>query len=243
MKTKDFLIEHGLSDKYRKDVYLIIGMMYDKVQESGIIKEEYYIEAREYLENNKSLLNNKDYLIVTFNTIKERFLELSFDNGLVLGNKIDKNNIGTMELPKMYFDNICYNFNNALLKEVSRKHLRVTNWSYCHGIYGIFKESEVIYIGKTNNCFKDRFVQHRNNVKNNLQSFLYDKIRLYLSKNIKINFYPIVIIEELKIIRKFDISEDELNAMELALITVYKPECNIEGRITSYVWRTERNDE
>lgn len=95
----------------------------------------------------------------------------------------------------------------------------------CYGIYGIWIDNELVYIGKTICSFWTRFQQHKSGVKNQGGD-------LYLGIKAAKKLGKIV---EAKPILSFDLetkeySDRDLSCMEYALIKVLKPKYNKEGR-------------
>lgn len=103
------------------------------------------------------------------------------------------------------------------------------------GIYGIYKNGKLIYIGKTSKSFKERFNQHRRSIKNKDR----DDMKLYslIEDGDDIQFKPLISANDL-MIEKGDLTERDLEAMELALIHVRKPIGNLQGvnRIYKFSW-------
>lgn len=100
------------------------------------------------------------------------------------------------------------------------------------GIYGIYCDDELIYIGKTSN-FHKRFMQHQYNITHKTNEYLYNLINRRMSDfDANIRFVPLVVIEKMNTTLK--ISERDLSMMELALITLYQPQGNIAGRLQPY---------
>ena len=95
------------------------------------------------------------------------------------------------------------------------------------GIYGIYEDDKIIYIGQTKN-FSHRFGCHKScfNDKKNTR-FLYSYMRKSkeLGHNLKIQ--PIISMKDMKV--KQQITKRDLEAMELAFITLYQPICNFQG--------------
>lgn len=95
------------------------------------------------------------------------------------------------------------------------------------GIYGIFRDNKIIYIGQTV-CFRKRFINHRssfNDEKN--KTFLYNYMRKSKREGHNIYIRPLVSIEDMNVAHS--ITQRDLEAMELAFITLYKPICNYNG--------------
>lgn len=116
---------------------------------------------------------------------------------------------------------------------VDEEKVKSNNIENKHGIYGIYINNILIYIGKTTTSFKVRFQQHKYfmNVEEN-KDYLYQILKCAKQNNQIITLKPLIIVEDLKV--QYPIKDRDLDAMELALITLYKPQCNIEGRIKNY---------
>ena len=103
------------------------------------------------------------------------------------------------------------------------------------GIYGIYVGDKLIYIGKTTVNFRTRFLQHKNSVLRGEDSKLYNYLRKCHESGMQITMKPLIAIEELKVDN--GVSPRDIKAMELALITLYQPICNVEGIYTNYNMR------
>lgn len=114
-------------------------------------------------------------------------------------------------------------------QELERQKKQAIKENSDRGVYGIYCNDELIYIGKTNVSFKTRFSQHLEaiNSKSTAQ-FLYKYIVQQKEKNnAEITMKSLVNVKELKVNGK--INNRDIEAMELALIDLYKPICNIQG--------------
>lgn len=213
-RDKNFLIEKGLYPNSRDDVFFIMGSLYDDF----IIKEKYTIEdksriesIRQYLENNRGIIAYNDYDICAVQTIINRFNDLR-----------RKENIKE----------------NELIEEKEIINEEHNDWEDKTGIYGIYIDDKLIYIGKTTVSFKDRFKTHKRNMDNNNDSmYIYKLLKDAKNNKHSIQMRPIIILENLQMIHKKHINSKELNCMELALITAYNPIGNIEGRLKPYTFR------
>lgn len=106
-------------------------------------------------------------------------------------------------------------------------------WKTQTGIYGIYINDELIYIGKTMVSFRARFQSHVSSSKET-DVYLYRLISKAKEEGKQITMKPLIIIEELKIDKRTKISDRDLCCMELALIELYKPIGNMQGRIMEY---------
>lgn len=101
------------------------------------------------------------------------------------------------------------------------------------GIYGIYVNETIVYIGKTETSFQKRFTQHKHNTLSiDSPMPLYSYLRQQISQGHSIHLKPLITIEDLQIDGK--LTSRDIKAMELALIDLYKPICNIQGRIAPY---------
>ena len=96
------------------------------------------------------------------------------------------------------------------------------------GIYGIYCDNELIYIGKTDVDFETRFRQHKYAVESgSISQYLYKYLVMMKDKGSVITLKPLINIKNLKV--KGIIRNRDIEAMELALIQLYQPICNIQG--------------
>lgn len=99
------------------------------------------------------------------------------------------------------------------------------------GVYGIYCNNELIYIGMTwKQGFEIRWNQHIENIKNGSQELhLYSLFR----QGDQIVFEAIIDISEIKL-SEGEITERDVKMMELALIREHKPRGNISGNTMQY---------
>lgn len=105
------------------------------------------------------------------------------------------------------------------------------------GIYGIYIENELVYVGSTTRGFGVRFFEHRDRMLNENykgQPLLYNTLRNAKKMGKHIRLEPLIVVEDLykkgRCITKHDVQ-----AMELAFITYFKPRLNTEGIKTKYI--------
>ena len=238
-REKEFLIEKGLYPGCREDTCYIIGTIYDEVVETGIINVKKIEELREYLDKNREIVNNKDYSISLTSSIIKRFKE-SFNIDFKIEGEIPvqdkakskkvKTNVNTKE--DIEYCNI-YNVKDLLENNSIRK--VYTDWENKTGVYGIFVNNNLVYIGSTSISFKDRFLEHKGYIRNNSEiMYLYKKLKLDLENNCNVEFKPLIILEDLQMLHKKTINKKELKCMEFALIMVLQPKYNIAGRLQPF---------
>lgn len=105
-------------------------------------------------------------------------------------------------------------FNNE--PTVSKSHKTYSEY----GVYGIYLNNELVYIGMTTTAFEQRFQEHRNAIKNQ-----YTKIYQLLFEQEKIDFKPLIIFNH----NQSGPTREQLKVMEFALITYLRPAGNTEG--------------
>ena len=103
----------------------------------------------------------------------------------------------------------------------------------CTGIYGIYVNDELVYIGKTMKGFGERFNNHKYYIKHpDKGGSMYKDLSLLKEAGNHIYMKPLVIIEELKTNRR--LTDSEVKAIELSFIYIFKPKYNEEGLIRKY---------
>ena len=97
------------------------------------------------------------------------------------------------------------------------------------GIYGIYCNDKLVYIGKTDVDFETRFKQHKYALESGSNSqYLYKYLSMMKrDEGCVITLKPLVNVKDLKV--KGTIRNRDIEAMELALIQLYQPICNIQG--------------
>lgn len=104
------------------------------------------------------------------------------------------------------------------------------------GVYAIYSNDEIIYIGSTNN-FKKRFAAHYYDF-NNSSKPLYAKMRRDKAEGKIVTIAPLINVESLY--TKDEITDRDIQAMELALINLYRPICNLQGISMPYKFIKQR---
>ena len=103
------------------------------------------------------------------------------------------------------------------------------------GIYGIYLNGELIYIGKTDVSFEVRYQQHKKAIEEGSEAqYLYKYLKGKVS-NHNLILKPIINVKELN--TKDRITNRDIEAMELALIHLYQPKCNIQGVLQPYKFK------
>lgn len=110
-----------------------------------------------------------------------------------------------------------------------------------YGVYGIYINNQLVYIGSTSVRFHHRFIQHRHNIfkpyETNRSEQLYILLREALANNKIITMKPIIDLtkEQTKCHSK-DFSRREVECMEFALIKIFRPIGNAAGVTAPFVF-------
>lgn len=103
-----------------------------------------------------------------------------------------------------------------------------------YGIYGIYENDELVYIGYTTREFESRWQEH-------IEAIMLQKNMQYVHKQInpnsKIEFGILIDITELKTNKILTTSD--IQSMELALIYLYQPKYNVQGVTTRYSYSSK----
>lgn len=101
------------------------------------------------------------------------------------------------------------------------------------GIYGIYIDDELVYIGKTTRNFEDRFQQHKylllHPEKDAGCMILYDGLRDAKEHGHHVWMAPIVDLSKIQYISMISINNRDIECMEMALIEEHKPRLNVCG--------------
>lgn len=104
-----------------------------------------------------------------------------------------------------------------------------------YGVYGIYVNNELVYIGMTMRDFEKRWQEHINKIRSGSNElYFYKQLQKY-DEEVKLHFKILVDASE-KVIDKKSFSEDEIKSMEYALIKVLKPKYNLAGNTYDYHW-------
>ena len=229
MKTKEELIKLGMKPGRRIDTFYIVGQIYDLAQTAKNFLEliPEINNIREYLNEHREAIDYLDKDIILVSSI-ERVLQEDF------GLFVDEPIVGkekSIELKNMKIEKP---------KQTKTKTIKLakplkSKYDQTIGIYGIFVDEKIIYIGKTISGFKKRFQQHKSAMADESNHLLlYQRLRKYKEQGKIIQMRVLIDINDLKIINKKAITRTDIKMMELALISVFQPECNIEGVSASY---------
>lgn len=109
----------------------------------------------------------------------------------------------------------------------------ITPISDCTGIYGLYVDNELVYIGKTTQSFQKRFLQHKHNMDypedSETQYDMYYELAVARAKGSCIQLRPLIIAEYIPYDSLYELTNRDLESMEFALIWNYRPRYNIKG--------------
>lgn len=91
------------------------------------------------------------------------------------------------------------------------------------GVYGIYIDDELVYIGGTGRGFLSRYSTHKSNIKTK-NRILYNKMHKALKENKDVYLKPLVICSD----------KNELSLLEQKYIEKYQPIYNLQGTTMKY---------
>lgn len=98
-----------------------------------------------------------------------------------------------------------------------------------YGVYGIFQKGKIVYIGSTIRPFRERWKEHQANFKAGKSDTLYQAV-----KNEDLEYKVLFSVKDFLCSRP--LSRSEIEAIELALITQYRPIGNVAGVKTPFTF-------
>lgn len=104
--------------------------------------------------------------------------------------------------------------------------------SNTNGVYGIYLDNKLIYIGSTIRSFEKRLKEHNKNLQQNNKMPLYNYIRRF--PNVQLEMRPMIVLQFLQ--TRQEVNLERLGWMELALISCFRPKCNINGLKSNFVF-------
>lgn len=204
----------------------------DKIKKKYITKVSQYYIDKEYLSENfwlkvfqqndnfLDMKNFSNFYYLKTNTRKDYFSLRNYAE-LILNHMIPKNN------------NIVFNISEEeKQKDIERKKDKKINEIMTEGgIYGIYENNELVYIGMTMRNFQIRWNEHLENIKEQT-----DKLPLYrlIDPNNQITFK--ILLNKKYMFSNSEITRRDLEAMEFALIQEHKPKYNFSGRVQEYIF-------
>lgn len=111
----------------------------------------------------------------------------------------------------------------------------------CTGIYGIYVDDELVYIGKTTQSFSKRFQQHKYLIdhphKSETQYIMYECLSYAREQGSHIQLKPLFIVEYTNYDSLYLINNRDIESMELFAINYFKPKYNICGITKPYKYK------
>ena len=106
-------------------------------------------------------------------------------------------------------------------------------WTLGKGVYGIFEDEELIYVGETMRSFETRMKEH-NDLMN--QGSKTNDMYEYIKNNFQeYKFYMRPLVEiDLRANTNRELTQNEVYAMELGFITCFRPRFNRAGKDVWY---------
>ena len=108
----------------------------------------------------------------------------------------------------------------------------------CTGIYGIYIEETLVYIGKTTQSFRKRYMQHRHYIDfpndSDTQYDMYIELAAAVANGRNVQLRPLLIVETVPYKSLYNLTNRDLESMEFALIHMLQPRYNVEGRRKPY---------
>lgn len=108
----------------------------------------------------------------------------------------------------------------------------------CTGIYGIYQDGALVYIGKTTQSFQKRFYQHKHFIDfpddSETQYDMYYELAAARAKGCNIQLRPLFIVESANYESLYNINNRDLESMEFILISCFQPKYNICGTRKAY---------
>lgn len=188
----------------RNDTYYILWRIID-YKESYIEARKYVIDHWEELKISKRIIETQN--IVTIKRIKEIIdnynLKAYDGSDIILGE----------EEPK---------------KKKSGSNKKKEKKEKEYGIYGIYIDNKLVYIGMTAKSFGERFSSYKTQIQNPSRKIEYMMVNAKQNGKM-VEMRPLIVNNEF-----VSISEIELKKIEYSLIKILQPEGNLEGTVLPY---------
>lgn len=109
----------------------------------------------------------------------------------------------------------------------------MTNINDCTGIYGLYLDGVLVYIGKTTQGFLKRYKQHKRLVdfpeESEKQYDMYYELHEALALGKSLQLQPIFVAETAQYNSLYTLTNRDLESMEFILINTFKPRYNVAG--------------
>ena len=102
------------------------------------------------------------------------------------------------------------------------------------GIYGIYLNDKLIYIGSTQRSFKQRLKEHNYKLNNHDSGYLYTYLNKYSNIKTKLSLRSLLVFDYIRTTK--EISQTEVGWIELSCISMFRPICNLAGVKTNFVF-------
>lgn len=110
---------------------------------------------------------------------------------------------------------------------------RIMRIEDCTGIYGLYLDGELVYIGKTTQSFVKRFSQHKRLLEfpeeSEKQYDMYYELSEQVALGHSLCLKPIFVAEEVPYNSLYKLNNRDLESMEFILIYIFKPKYNVAG--------------
>lgn len=136
----------------------------------------------------------------------------------------------------------CYNYmqnlSNACWEEIEIEEAvnKEKNQSNHPGIYAIYADNQIIYIGSTKQSFKEAYKRHLSIVNHpkEQEQYVYKIIRNKKEQGCKISLKPLVDFNDIELKEGQNLRDRDINAMVLGLIKTFDPIGNAVGRFIPF---------
>lgn len=222
-------IEKIIGHEIRFDTYWMIILMEEKNMSYDDVKEEIKTNPKKYNEClGDAFVREKTVL---------KYINLIYSKRISLKEAEDRDAIRRIQFQKIKAEKrekirLKQEEEDKRWEEKRRQQKELKKLAY--GIYGIFIDNKLIYIGKTTN-FEKRFQSYEYELNSyNKESRKIIKM-IYNAKKEKknVSFHPLITNEDFP---NNTITKEQLSAIEFSLIKMYKPCGNVEGVVLPYRW-------
>ena len=102
------------------------------------------------------------------------------------------------------------------------------------GIYAIYANEKMLYIGSTRTTFRERLSKHNSEIKEKAETNDFYSYLSYNQDKMSFSMRPLIIFDYLK--TKKEITAESCGWMELALISVFRPRFNVKGKKENFIF-------
>ena len=216
------------------------NMVWDKIG----LKKQFRTEVSQYVIDEKYL--SSDFWLEVFRQ-NEDFLNMKqFSNFYEKKTKTRKDYYSLKKYAKMILNHMIPNNNNIIFqinhkekqKQIRKQYDEKINEIISEGgIYGIYENDELVYIGMTMRNFQIRWNEHLENIKEQTSELLLYHL---INPDNKITFK--ILLNKKYMFSNSEITRRDLEAMEFALIQEHQPKYNFAGRNQPYRFSEQRKE-